>query len=334
MADVSRGPVPDDRGQLFLVGAILLALVLVTLALLLNTVIYTDNVATRDASTDVAPAIEYESSSIAATERIVDEVNDHGGSVDAADLTADTLSNVSRWGDAVSAHRAVRGSSTGISNATVTNGSRVYQDPNGGNFTPHDGSEANWTLAENATVRNFTITGNLSDAPTEPDDAFHVAFDDGEDRYTVHLHGNGAGTDCVSVRDDDEQELNRTCIDGSPEVVVDLANGTIAPKDNTTDTAAFDVSFFENVSRGHEVGFVNGDEIEGGYELFVDTKPDDLEDDTFHTGDRSEEPFAEHAVYDVEYELVYRSPTLRYETCTRVAADELAYENPTEVCRG
>ena len=59
MADV--GPDSDgasDRAQLLLVTALALAVMLVTVALLLNTAIFTENVATRDTTADGREAVE------------------------------------------------------------------------------------------------------------------------------------------------------------------------------------------------------------------------------------------------------------------------------------
>ena len=71
-------PAATDRGQLLLITALAIAVILVTVALLLNAAIYTENVATRDTTADGAAAIEVRGDIVQSIGGIIEAENRHG----------------------------------------------------------------------------------------------------------------------------------------------------------------------------------------------------------------------------------------------------------------
>lgn len=71
MEDVSH-----DRGQLILITGLVIAVVLVGTVMILNTAIYTENLATRDTGDDTSEAIEFRNVVIDGTREILGNENE------------------------------------------------------------------------------------------------------------------------------------------------------------------------------------------------------------------------------------------------------------------
>ncbi|WP_280537956.1 hypothetical protein [Halopenitus sp. POP-27] len=342
MADVSargsrtvRGSETDvDRAQLFLVAAIVLAVLFVALAALLNTVIYTGTIAARDTGADTGTAIEYHGTAETTGHRLLTTVNDNDGTADVGNLTDAYRDGIDAFANGT-IHRAARhGTVLTVTNRTVTGGSRIRSDD--GQFTTTDGT-ANWTLAADVRVRNYTIEatptttiepGNVD--PVNVTDTFFVTVDGGA-THALHLYADADAADraCVVARDVDAGTLgDPVCVDDGT-VVLDVTNGTIAPASDPADTNAVDVSFFGDVGPGHAIEYTNGDGIEGSYTLFVDDPPGSLSHDpsnAYASPESGDDPTDEAAVYGAAYDVRYRSERLRYESSIRVAPREAPYD--------
>jgi hypothetical protein len=66
-----------DRGQLILVAGLTVTVILVMLVLLLNTVIYTENLATRGIDSGAGDAIEYRATVVGSVEELIERENEH-----------------------------------------------------------------------------------------------------------------------------------------------------------------------------------------------------------------------------------------------------------------
>jgi uncharacterized protein (UPF0333 family) len=353
MADVrgsersrTSGRACRDRAQLFLVGAIVLAVLLVALAVLLNAVIYTGNLATRDTGADVAATIEYDDAAHDAAFEVFTATNDYADENEAnhTRLEANLTGGIGAWETASAEHAAIRGTMASIENVVVTNGTRIEHDSTTGeNFYPvDDNSTTEWTLADPTRVRNYTINAepiNETDEgaldPTDPanvTDTFFLELD-GADTYYVYLFRDTSGEGCVIVHDATNQ-FDRECV-SETEFVVDLtadpANGTatIAPASSPGSTETFDASFFEDVGPDHSVTYHNPGEMNGTYGLTIDSRLDgpDVDANRFNE-DRTvdEDPTAWDAIYDLEYDVVRRSDSLHYRNGTRIAPEEAPYD--------
>ncbi|QHS16010.1 hypothetical protein GWK26_01950 [haloarchaeon 3A1-DGR] len=356
MADVSVVPESDthtstesrtDRGQLFLVAAIVLAVLFVTLAVLLNSVIYSGTLATRDAGADADVPIEYHGMAADVGERLLASANDHDGTATHATLSATVEDGITAWENASTRHAARRGRVTTVTGVATTDGSRISDEPTGtdDHFHPAENpSRHNWTLATSVSVRNYTIEADPSESidpdgdPANVTDSFFVAFGDA---HALHLYENpdDSSKSCLVRRDvdgavdaaaDDADLSDPVCV-GSGTIVVDVTNGTVAPGDDPEDTTTFDDSFFASVGRAHSITYWNGDAVTGSYDLQVnepagsiDSTPSDAYDDPADPDDG--DPIIEAVVYDVSYDVRYRSEDVRYETSIRVAPGEAPYD--------
>jgi len=75
MADVNR-----DRGQLIILTGLIVAVTMVAMVLLLNTAIYTENLASRGADQSGREAVEYRATVVDGVGELIDEENgrEHG----------------------------------------------------------------------------------------------------------------------------------------------------------------------------------------------------------------------------------------------------------------
>lgn len=331
LTDATRFERRSDRAQLFLVAAVVLAVVLVALALLLNTMIYTGNVASRDASGGVDKAATYEAAAADAGERLLANASEADG--DYGPKEEDFRNGMAVWANASGTHASVRGLAATLDGVDTTRGTRVTQDPGSGEtFTPHSNTSANWTVVSQGRLREYTVTGSPSASISDVifggnlSESFYVVFD-GTETYTAHVYVDGTET-CLTVLDGSRDPVDgaeSVCVsDGN--VTVDFVAGTVAPADDPDDVRRFNTTFFEAVGPDHAVEYRNGDEITGGYRFVVDRERSSVVggNQKFAT-DPTETPYAARVLYGGRYDISTRSTGLRYETDVRVAPGEVDY---------
>ena len=332
MADVSRPPVrgeAHDRGQLFLVGALALAVTFVVLALVMNGVIYTENVSARDLATSTAPAIEYENEAESVAVQLV--TTERGDDYD--ELEATVAGGLSAWSNTTQPFGAVEGRLAGVENTTGSNGTVLAQDESNRNFTSVNDTES-WTLATDVKTRDAWInaTPEVTEDDienetvpdlTDDDGPFHLNVTDGggEDVTVFVYEDENSGDACVAVFDGGTYE-NSSCVSGE-NIYVDLVDGTYGenPIDQSDEHEWLQV--LERAGPDHTLEFGNPDQATGTYQFVVDDEY--LDEETFGT-DPDADPYAEGALYDVEFELRYRTQNVRYEATVRVAPGEPTYE--------
>ena len=300
-----------DRGQLLLVGALALAVLFVALALLLNTAIYTGNLAARDASGDATPAIEYVSAARSAGADAVYSVN-RRNNTNATELNRAFTATTNRWDDLAAHHRAVAGVIADVDVTGTTNGTRIQQDDASRSFT-NDTGAADWTVVDGSgitsvrsmrfAVDNSTLTpiDNAGNATTEP--VFRVDSTSDVETRSAYIYYNATGD--------------------NPEVLVDDTNETVCAAGSVTDgTFVVDVP---NESVGGErcqalggidddpdaIKYGNGDAAGGSYTMVIDEPPSSLSlSDLNAPGTGS--PYWTDAIYAANLTVTYRTAEIDY----------------------
>lgn len=172
----------DDRGQVLVVGALLIAVLFVGLALVLNSAIYAENIGSRG-DTSTAGAVSNDAitedrlEEMLATENYAIEDDEY------SDRRARIRANLTQWDRIVGANQAVEGELFLAEPTAMTNGTRVAQDEYG-NFMPAKetfldnvttsvfdwlsddfrvdllglGNKKNWMVANDTDVRDFQMT--------------------------------------------------------------------------------------------------------------------------------------------------------------------------------
>ncbi|WP_224332168.1 DUF7261 family protein [Haloprofundus halobius] len=306
MADVSRlrrggrdGGV--SRAQLFLVGALALAVVFVALSLILNSAIYTENLATRSTDTaggaaalDTRADVEAGVAGLVAYEnRNREAVNPSAVESGVAELETQVRNYSVRNG------RAVR-----VSYDSLDSGTAAEQSTEG-QFLDDDGSD-DWTVVEDADgLRAFEQRIRIGSLASDSEDAFATEFDDGSETHEVRLLR--VGDDDLRVEVDTPSGTERCALydgaDADDSVTVDLTSATVGGEPCPA------LEFFEE-SATYDVSYDDGDAVEGTYRFVA------------RGGSIGEVPSSTEAIYAVTVELTYHSSDLDYETTIRVAPGE------------
>ncbi|MDZ7702030.1 MAG: hypothetical protein U5J98_08155 [Halobacteriales archaeon] len=310
MADVS--PSPRDRGQLILVTALALAILFVSLALIVNTAIYTENLATR--GSDIGggtEAVRYHETVRSGVGGLMAFANDNANSSHGdirSELEAGVEAIDNRTGRLFAASdRAV----TTRLDETV-NGTRIEQSEETRAMT-NTSDVADWPVVQDVNqTRAFTI--NITDATLEDagsGDEFQVILDDGTTKWILNVTDGGT----VGITNGTGSS---SCTEGSTPTI-DVTAGTV-------DGADCDgLELGEGIDTPYDISIRNGDNATGTYSLIVDnsTLADDVDDDNNqHLESPGSQPFATFAVYSANLTAVYQSPQLYYNTSIRVAPEE------------
>lgn len=317
MADVTRFG-DADRAQLFLVGALALAVIFVALAVLLNTAIYTGNIATRDPGPGTGEVVEYESAAVEMADRTLADANTYNNS-SYADLDTTFEDTVSVWSETANVHSSNSLTDAHVSTMATLHGTKIGQNAER-NFTS-DTDAGTWQVANDSRARAFTMTveqGSLADDALFVDEPeFAVAFDRGGTTLTLYVYNSGTLTNDVTVAlYDDGSAVGDCSVSAGTDdrVTVDLSAAELAG----SDCAALD-TLQDRLPDQYNVTFQNGSYARGTYSLVVDRPTDELE-----TGadEDAGEPYAAPALYSAELQVTYRSSVTYYRTEVRVAPGE------------
>lgn len=291
MADLSRG---DERGQLVLLTAISIAALLVLVAALLSTAVYTENVATRDTTADDARAAQlYRVAAVEAVAGITERANEDGMTPDEFNAT------VANWGDLHARQTAIGGGSAQVTVGSMRTDVTVAQ-PTPGQLTNDTGTRELFSNATGVDSWQLTVENDSLVSPMdtrtlsglETSDAFRIVVTDGTATWRAFVYENG--TD-VEVRVDQNGTLSAPCAtapDASGTVTIDLVSNEI---DSTPCSAlAFESVVTAPYDISHEEGATSS--ATGTYELVVPYISDVRIDVTYTTAD------LEYVVRDVDVE--------------------------------
>ena len=297
MADVTDRLGCDKRGQLLLITALALAVILLTVALLLNAAVYTENVATRETAADSHDAIAFRSETVDGVTELIATENRHGTGDPAA-----VGDGINATGPLVDRQQARAGVVANVSFNGTTEGRRIAA-------TSLDNGD-DWAFVEGVDgARNVTLSVDPSTLANDPTD----------------VEADALGVRFVTTTGNETRYVYR---EGS-EVVVDAANETHAPSRRcgvpTGDPTTVDLTGDRLIAGGttvdcfrgvwpeatvEDVRIVNGPGTTGSIAATV-RGYDAVTADT----DRA-------VVYAATVDLVYRTPEVDFETTVRVAPGE------------
>lgn len=343
-----------DRGQLILVAGLGLAVALVALALVLNSAIYTQNLASRNIESGANDGFEARQDASAGLGGLMDSTNDP--TADYGSLEAAYQAGVEDWREHVAQTSALRGRSVRVETATdgagnpiLDRGVRVVDDDGTTDFSPRS-TKLDWTVAPDVRARNFRmVVEDVSATPTdsevedELDDGtwtegsfFYVDVDDGEWRMAVY--GDGSGDVKVGVYDASADEY--TVCSVSPvatPVRIDVGRGTV---DSVPCEA---LTSIEDQTGLYTVHYANADKVQGSYELTADRAIEGTSSDVGAFTDETDRinygrhcdgptyyapgngnPYVGPALYSSEADVTFRGESVSYDSTVRVAADELS----------
>ncbi|QCJ47857.1 hypothetical protein [Haloprofundus sp. MHR1] len=323
MADVSRlrdGPWNDvSRAQLFLVGALSLAVVFVALSLILNSAIYTENLASRSTdAADASAALDTRADVETGVAGLIAYENRNRESFVEAEVETAVEGGVDELNSQIGDFSVRNGRVVQVSYVSLNSGTAAEQSANEQSeveqFVSAEDSTTDWTVASgHESFRAFEQRVKIGSLALSEDDAFATEFtaDDGE-TYQVRLlrvNDDDLRVKVVRLTSEGEIEESNHCAlydDASADeyVTVDLTSATVGGEPCPA------LEFFED-SVAYDVAYVNGDQVSGTYRLVVDG-----------SADVSEVPESKEVIYAVTVDFAYSSSELDYETTIRVAPGE------------
>lgn len=317
--DKGRG----ERGQLILVGGVVVAFALVALVLLLNTVLFTENIATRGVDPGVERAGDHATVARQAGRGVVGTLeNVEYETWSAADQSVRAnISNVSDQAQRI--HLERYGAYVSINVTHTRRGSVLVQDDISRNFTNHTGAE-NWMLTNTSGIRNFTMTVNRSRTADVPQNqSFNMTV----------LGGNGTTWTAYVNASDSSSNVRVSVPSRTSPCTSSAANATINWTDGTFENDC-SFTFADGLDPPYEVHFNNSDNATGTYHLVVSNETDtdpgllDLLLSHFSGPGSGDSPRRYPAVYSLVLEVVYEDSATDYDTRIRIAPKESPQTRP------
>lgn len=331
-----------DRGQLILVAAFALAVTFVALALVVNSAIFTENLASRGETGGSTDALTLRQDVERGVGSSIESANIYNTSSQ-SNLEAGVTTGIGNVNRAFSRQHAAETAIVNVSEPTsFDHGSRIAQNESGGRLFTDASGNADWNVVDdvdrsasdgNAT-RAFVMNVTTASLETTPSDRFKIVVEKWQDSTTtwtmelwqtdspdtVHARVavDGLGTDATC-----SQEVSGEFVH------VDVTGGTIAGapcdalrRNDTDGDGSFEnYRFASGVGDRYNITFENGGQARGNYS-FVTNNQSMGSSSTLNTGVGSSSPYWDHAIYSVDVEFVYESPQLDYETTVRVAPGE------------
>lgn len=304
----------DDRGQLILITGLVLAIGFVALVLLLNTAIYTENLASRGSDVGTRDAIEFRHTTIESIGTVLEEENEleydsRSAVKDSVDGDIEELDNVS------AANSAQFGVVADLSDRQLHEGTWLRQTDSSRNMSDHSGT-LNWTLTEDANgIRDFSVNvaGGLESTSTPEADAYNISvIGSGGDRWSLYVYDDSAPK--LAVQNGSETSPNAVCssqLPSSPPFTVNLTAGSV----DGADCAAID--FAKGTTPPYDVTYTWGNRSEGTYNLTVNSTTTHGFDDFGDPGQPEKIPI----VYSVSLELTYENGELAYRERVRIVPE-------------
>lgn len=322
MADLRPGGA-RDRAQLLLVGALSLAVVLVVLALLLNSAIFTQSVATRGSGlaggSDVAAHRDIVEDAVGETVEFAN-ANETGY----ADQTRRVTDELPRVEETLAASHARNGRSVTLSFVDQTNGTRVARTS--------DGALEAYTITDVDGVRGFRLDVNRSTltndtASTDPNPPPPASIGSLTGTLRITFVGPSDDWEIAVYRDDEGGQTvvavyengNRVgwCTDASgSRTVVDVTAAQVGGEH------CMALEFFDDLGTPFDVEFVNGVGTEGTYEYVVAQDETSVDNDIDLTA-TPPPPTTEQVLFSVTVTTEYRTPELAFEGNTTVVPEGL-----------
>lgn len=327
MAALNRSK--TDRGQLMLATGLTIAVVLVALIVLLNTVIYTENLATRGVDAGGADAIEYRATVVGSVGELIEVENERFD--EGNPPTTAVATGTGTITDALTERHLTRGAvaESELKDGAdgITTGPPIVWQDGDRNLTSSD-EDPDWTVVTGASdLEGFVLTVTPAEPPvdagteteTEP---FRVVIDDWS--MGIEVVEVVEEVDGEEVVVGERIEVTVAGDDGSPyeydptaaPLEIDLVGGTI-------DAEGRETVPIETPTSADEIRYENGDRATGTFEIRSDGTPNE-DGLTEYGGTDAGVPFYTHLVENVDLAIHYETAELRYTTEATATAGESA----------
>lgn len=307
-----------ERGQIILVAAFLIAVTFVVLALVVNSAIFTENMATRDDVAGSHDALEHRAEVQDSVGTALEAVNEN--SSQGEDDLNTTIGQLNAEGGG---QKASQGRLVNVSVNQTVAGTRIAQDNNESYGFLSNDSDEYWTVAEDVSqTRNLRL--NFTDPVEDVDFELLVEAEDGSTEWLLTVEGDSGPDVEVTVESNGEEESCER--DGVGEFFeIDVTGGTVAGEPchalTRLQEGGTEMWFGAGVDAEYNVTFDTDKSTKGTYSMIVDEDAD-FEDDNFEDDSNSGFPYYHDAIYSVTVSYEFYTSAVGYETDIRVAPGE------------
>ncbi len=323
MADLRN----DERGQILLLAAFALAVIFIGLAMIANSAIYTENIATRGETADASRALEIRHEVKQAAGEAIEAANwnNHTGTYSTVRTTVDqSVQNLDQW---AGLHAGREGTIVTTTLINDREGRRLVQT-NGTSFMSSDanGSASDWTVAGGVSdARAFEIeVSDVNSLDTVTGSPFTVNVTTAPaSNWTMSVAKDLSGDVVVEVSRENPVETAQCRVPDTEPIHIDVTGATI----NGEPCAALSIAdgqamhFGSGVAAGHDIRFEHGGSIEGNYSLIVDDGAS-IPSSNYGSPGGASQPFVFPAMYSATVRLEYHAKSIDYVTDIRVAPGE------------
>lgn len=327
MADVT------DRAQLLTVVGVVLAVTLVGTAMVANTVIFTENLATRETTRSMEDTAEYRIATNESLKQAINRINQHNPSVAShSTLITNFTSAVDTQERILQRDVAGEGTALSLSVVSTTEGTRLRQTDSSRGFTSNSGG-SDWTLATDISETD-RFTMNISRSSLLPatvdtlltvilQNAYHIRVDNGSAVWDVYFfHGPLTGNVYTFTEEPGSSSsgllldnFGSMCAYNAPVVEVDMVQGTL------NGTACPELAFFDDLEDPHSISYQNAhtggfDRAAGTYDILVSDAT--VQNANFDTP--PSQPFSVAKLTQSTVDLQYQTDDLEYRARLDVTA--------------
>jgi len=328
MADLTPGSRRRDRGQIILIAAFIIAASFVVLALIVNSAIFTENLATRDDVAGSQDALEHRNEVTRSVGTIVTRVN-QDNSLGTAEAK-DTVPEISLQGGL---QQSSLGRVVDVEFAGEQPGEKIAQDIER-NFTSNEsvpGPAPDWTLAKDVNrTRNVQFNLTEFDNTTLTDITVTLLINDSDDEWEMTIVRELVGgtlENAVELEVDPPNASPESCERTFGEyVTIDVTGGTFdgEPCHALTQlTDGTDMWLGTDVEDPHDIQFTGDIEtVVGTYSMIVSNNSVSGSSPRY-VDDPEAGPYTEDAVYSLDVSYSYYTAAVGYESEIRVAPGEV-----------
>ncbi|MEF8782695.1 MAG: hypothetical protein V5A54_06350 [Haloarculaceae archaeon] len=304
----------NDRGQIILIAGFALAVIFVALALVVNSAIFTENLATRGETTGGSDALIERHQVEESVETIVESANN-----DSTDPTGDIERSVENLSLQGSIQDAQSGRITSVVIDPESKVARLYQENDSRQYVNATGQE-DWTLAtgpdEFRTVEFNVSTDNLAEVnESETDKMFNFSVTD-PNKWQMYVYKNytSSGNGDYKVRV--ENGGDNKCSLSNSSTYLDIQINTSGLYVDSDGTSPSSCTVGGVPKPGYNITkFQNGDRANGTYSLVLEN-PDTINQTNFN---ETASPRAD--VWIEELEVMYRHETTRVQYVTNFTVE-------------
>lgn len=308
MADITEER--SDRAQLILVAAIVLAVTFIGLAIVVNSAIFSENLATRGDVPGSDEALDFQYEVNQNVGELVESINENESYA-----KEDIEGAVESFQLQSAIQQSRRGGTVNVQYLSDTDGQRVAQEESG----PLQNEMGNLTVAENVDdARNIQFDFENIDGEFD-----FIAKDSEQKNWTMTVDEDRI---MVEIATDGNFRSDTCDVDASDGLTIDVTRATVdGDRCQALERTGEGESlwFAANIENDYTIEFEGGDSVEGTYSMILQQDANPFPDPDLDPVDDLSAIVDDDIAYSVEIQYEYRTHAVQSKTVIRVAPGEV-----------